>query len=76
MCIDYFSFYLRERILAKSELSQNCIVRGFSAEKPHFLHKDRLLLYEQVWWNISLSLIINTKRELICEFILTNPPNS
>ena len=44
-------------------------------EKPHFLHKNRLLLYKQLWWNWGPSLTTNINRELICEFVLANPPN-
>ena len=28
-------------------------------KKTHFLHKNRLLLYEQLWWNLGPSLTIN-----------------
>ena len=51
-------------------------IRELSAEKSYFLHKNRWLLYEQLWWNISPSPTINKKRELISKFILANPPNS
>ena len=78
MCIDYYSFCLGEQIPAKSKKvwkKLECI-REFSAEKLHFLDKNRFLLYEQLWWNISHSPTINTKRELIWEFVLANPLNS
>ena len=78
MCIDCHSFCLWEQIPAKSkELCKKLeCIRGFSAEKWHFSYKNRLLLNEQLWWNVSHSLSINTKRKLIYEFILANPPNS
>ena len=78
MCIDYHSFCLWKQIPAKSKKvckKLECI-RGFSAEKSYFLYKNRLLLYEELWWSLSHSLTINKKRELICEFILANPLSS
>ena len=44
--------------------------------KTTFLHKSRLLLYKQLWWNLGPSLTININRELTCEFILANLPSS
>ena len=48
----------------------------FKWEKPHFLHKNRLLLYEQLWWTLGPSLTNNINRKLTCEFIWANFPTS
>ena len=50
MGIEYRSFCWCEKIPAKSK--EVCkkfeFIKGLSAEKLHFLHKNRLLLYEQL----------------------------
>ena len=41
--------YGNKFLLILKRCAKNCsVIRGFSGEKPHFQHKNRLLLYEQL----------------------------
>ena len=66
--------YLGDMYLLPQFLINGRILGGFQLKNHIFLHQNRLLLY--VWWNVIPLLIINKTRELNCEFILANPPNS